>query len=180
MDELYDAVLADRRLRIAYRHSGSTSVHTYTVDPYGLVSTAGTWYLVADHAGQAQLFRTDRLGGVAVTTEPVRRRDGTQLARVWEELRRRVENREPGTVVRAGVRRRRLDMLQRLTRANFRGVVGEADDEWLIVELDYPVPAAVCQLLQFGTDVEVLDPPEAVEAISRVIAALAALYPAGG
>ncbi|MEU0723920.1 WYL domain-containing protein [Streptomyces sp. NPDC006140] len=91
-----------------------------------------------------------------------------------------MENREPGIVARARVRRRRLDMLQRLTRANFRGVVGEADDEWLIVELDYPVPAAVCRLLLFGTDVEVLDPPEAGEAISRMIAALAALYPAGG
>ncbi|CAL9325366.1 hypothetical protein SUDANB51_00973 [Streptomyces sp. enrichment culture] len=198
MDELYDAVLADRRLRISYRHSGSASVHTYTVDPYGLVSKAGTWYLVADHAGQAELFRTDRLGDVTVTPEPVRRREGVQLVRVWEELRQRVENREPGIVVRARVRRRRLDMLRRLTRANFRGVVGapepgreplaptdtpgvmRAETAWVTVELEYPVPVAVCQLLQFGTDVEVLDPPEAVEAISRVIAALAARYPAGG
>lgn len=34
-----------------------------------------------------------------------------------------------------------------------------ADETWLTVELEYPVPAAVCQLLQLGTDVEVLGPP---------------------
>ncbi|MEU2180713.1 hypothetical protein [Streptomyces thermolilacinus] len=33
------------------------------------------------------------------------------------------------------------------------------DDQWLVVELGYPEPAAACQLLQFGTDVEVLGPP---------------------
>ncbi|GAA2424478.1 helix-turn-helix transcriptional regulator [Streptomyces glaucus] len=244
LDELHDAVLADRRLRIAYRHSGRAAVDVYSVDPYGLVSKAGTWYLVADRAGRPRLFRADRLRGVAVTTEPARRRDGVELADVWEELRRKVESRGGGVVVRARVRRHRLDMLRRITRPHFLGAVGEdpadveepmtggepvtgadpptggeprtrdeavgedpvlgasgpggeggasgeggdgfdgrdravAHDAWLTVELEYPVPAAVCQLLQFGTDVEVLGPPEAVREISRAVAALAALYPTG-
>ncbi|KUH39563.1 MULTISPECIES: helix-turn-helix transcriptional regulator [Streptomyces] len=239
LDELHDAVLADRRLRIAYRHSGRATVDVYCVDPYGLVSKAGTWYLVADHEGRPRLFRADRLRGVTVTTEPARRRDGVELVDVWEELRRRVESRGKGTVVRARVRRRRLDMLRRITRPHFLGVAGEgapdaeelmtggnpppgsdlptgagpgtraepaggpartaegrdgrgddrrdgrgeegrdgaADgDTWLTVELEYPVPAAVRQLLQFGTDVEVLGPPEALREISRAATDLAALY----
>ena len=231
LDELHDAVLTDRRLRIAYRHSGRATVDVHSVDPYGLVSKAGTWYLVADLAGRPRLFRTDRLSGVAVTTEPVRRRDGVALVEVWEELRREVEYRGGGVVVRARARRHRLDMLRRITRPHFLGATGEgpldaeepmpgekpvageepptdgepavrgvpagepvrtvnggngkgddgrdgtaADDTWLTVELEYPVPAAVCQLLQFGTDVEVLGPPEAVQEISRAAAALAALY----
>ncbi|MEU2180714.1 WYL domain-containing protein [Streptomyces thermolilacinus] len=55
------------------------------------VFKAGVWYLVADHAGRPRLFRADRLRGVTVTTEPVRRRDDVELGAVWEELRREVE-----------------------------------------------------------------------------------------
>ena len=44
LDVLQDAVFADRRLRLRYRHSGEPETRTYTVDPYGLVSKAGVWY----------------------------------------------------------------------------------------------------------------------------------------
>ncbi|MBT2507483.1 YafY family transcriptional regulator [Streptomyces sp. ISL-98] len=186
VEALHTAVLADQRLRIGYRHSGSTTRNFYTVDPYGLVSKAGTWYLVADHEGRPRLFRTDRISDATVTAEPVRRRDGMELARVWEELRLEVEDRSTGMRVVVRVRRHRLDMVRRITGANFRGPAsagadpdGSADegaDGWLTVELTYPVPAAVCQLLQFGTDVEVLGPPEALRELSRAVAGLSSLY----
>ncbi|MDK1471921.1 WYL domain-containing protein [Streptomyces sp. 549] len=191
VDELYDAVLADRRLRIVYRHSGRAAADVYGVDPYGLVCKAGTWYLVADRAGRPRLFRADRLHDVAVTSEPVARRAEVELGDVWEELRREVEHRGGEVVVRARVRRRRLDMLRRLTRPHFLREVGAdsseaekpadgrhllTDDAWLTVELEYPVPVAARQLLQFGTDVEVLGPPEAVREVSRAAAALVELY----
>ncbi|MFF3933637.1 WYL domain-containing protein [Streptomyces hirsutus] len=57
---------------------------------------AGTWYLVADQAGRPRLFRVDRSRGIAVTTEPVRRRDGAELVEAWEELGRKVESRAGG------------------------------------------------------------------------------------
>lgn len=203
LEALHSAVLADRRLRIGYRHSGDTEVSFYAVDPYGLVSKAGTWYLVADHGGRPRLFRTDRISDAVVTAEPVRRRDGVELTRVWEELRREVEHRSSGMRVVVRVHRKRLDMVRRITAANFRGMpgpavaaAGEGDrdtgrresgrpdehgaapdgDEWLTAELDYPVPAAVCQLLQFGTDVEVVSPPEAVRELSLAVAGLRELY----
>ncbi|MFD7548781.1 helix-turn-helix transcriptional regulator [Streptomyces sp. NPDC059816] len=127
------------------------------LDPYGLVSKAGAWYLVADRGGRPRLFRTNRISDAVVTAEPVRRRDGVELARVWEEQRREVEHRSSGLRVVVRVGRRRLD-----------------GDEWLTAELDYPVPAAVCQLLQFGTDVEVIFPPEAVREVA--LAGLRELY----
>src|SRR5215469_7688135 len=57
---LQEAVFTDRRLRLRYRHGRNNQVRTYTVDPYGLVSKAGVWYLVSDHRGQPRLFRADR------------------------------------------------------------------------------------------------------------------------
>ncbi len=192
---LHHAVLADRRLRIRYRHSGQTTTRTYTVDPYGLVSKAGVWYLVADLDGQARLFRADRLSKVTLTDQPVQRRKGVELAQVWAELRREVERRDGGIRVTARVRRQRLDLVRRivgsylpLTVRDERGV-DEADDqagsggadpeEWVLIEVIYPVSGAIRQLLQFGTDVEVLDPPEARRDLARTAAEICAMYRVG-
>ncbi|KNB52171.1 helix-turn-helix transcriptional regulator [Streptomyces caatingaensis] len=183
LEALHAAVVADRRLRIAYRHSGRTQLDSYLVDPYGLASKAGVWYLVADERGAPRLFRVGRLADFTVTDEPVRRRDGVELAEVWEELRRGVEDRGSGVRVVVRVRQHRLDMLQRITGPSFRGPAGgapEGPDEpgaWRTAELVYPVTGAVCQLLQFGADVEVLSPPAAVREMALAVARLAELYP---
>ncbi|GAA2937108.1 hypothetical protein GCM10020221_36070 [Streptomyces thioluteus] len=187
LEALHSAAVADRRVRIAYRHSGSTRLDSYLVDPYGLASKAGVWYLVADERGAPRLFHADRLADFTVTDEPVRRRDGVELADVWEELRRGMEDRSTGVRVLVRVRQYRLDMLQRITGPSFLGLSqddgasgdgeGPAPDAWRTAELVYPVTGAVCQLLQFGADVEVVSPPGAVREMSLAVARLAALYP---
>ncbi|RLL68702.1 WYL domain-containing protein [Streptomyces sp. Z26] len=193
LDVLHTAVFADRRLRIRYRHSGERERRTYTVDPYGLVAKAGTWYLVADRRGRPRLFRADRVAAATVTDAPVRRRDGVELADAWEVLRREVERRPEGVRVRARVRRERLDMFTRLAGSDLaavlpeegggRGDGGGGDDGggggWVGVEMAYPVLRAVRQLLQFGTDVRVLGPSEARTELARAVAELHALYGQG-
>lgn len=67
LDVLNTAVFADRRLRLGYRHSGTTEPRTYTVDPYGLVLKAGVWYLVADHRAVPGLYRADRVRDATLT-----------------------------------------------------------------------------------------------------------------
>lgn len=74
---LQEAVLTERRLRLRYRHSGTDTPRAYTVDPYGLVSKAGVWYLVADRRAEPQLFRADRVREATLTDAPVRRRQGS-------------------------------------------------------------------------------------------------------
>ncbi|GAA4682092.1 helix-turn-helix transcriptional regulator [Streptomyces youssoufiensis] len=233
LEALETAVFTDRRLRLRYRHSGATRSHTYTVDPYGLVAKAGTWYLVADRGGTPRLFRADRIATATVTDAPARRRPGVELADAWESLRREVEERPVAVRVRARVRRSRLDMLVRIvgsllaTRvevlpepgpdrqgpdADARGDaqadapvgadaersdpvdgasagdmggaadvgdahdVGDAYDEWVTVEIGYTVVGAARQLLQFGTDVEVLDPPEVRAVLAATAARITDLY----
>ncbi len=114
LDELQRAVFTDRRLRIRYRHGGETRLRTYTVAPYGLVAKAGTWYLAADRRGRPQLFRADRVASAAVTDAPVRRRAGVELAEVWAQLRRQVEERPAPVRVTARIRRERLDLAVRI------------------------------------------------------------------
>ncbi|GAB2618182.1 YafY family protein [Streptomyces capparidis] len=178
LEALYAAVLSDRRLRVRYRHSGRTALRTYTLDPYGLVAKAGTWYLVADHRGRPRLFRTDRLARVDVVEAEVRRRTGVELTEVWHDLRREVEDRGGGVTITVRLRREWQDRVTRIAGGYFAGppVPEPGDGEWLRVEVVYPVVAAVRHLLQFGPDVQVVAPAEARAELSRAITELAELY----
>jgi predicted DNA-binding transcriptional regulator YafY len=176
MAALQDAVFADRRLRIRYRRSGEARARGCTVDPYGLVAKAGTWYLVADRRGVPRLFHTDRIAALTVTDEPVRRRPGVELADVWRGLRRDVEEQPAAVRIRARVRRARLDMFVRIVGAWIAAPPEDGDAEWVTVELGYPAIGAVRQLLQFGLDVEVLSPPEARRIAAETATAIARAY----
>jgi len=178
LDVLQDAVFTDRRLRLRYRHSGTTEPRTYTVDPYGLVAKAGVWYLVADRRGRPQLFRADRVQSARQLLDPVRRRPGVELADVWEVLRRQVEERPAGVEVVARVRRERLDFFLRLAAPQLSPSQGEFDlsGEWVTVRLRYARLQASRQLLMFSDQVEVLSPPEVRAELRAALASVAALY----
>ncbi|WDM15359.1 WYL domain-containing protein [Streptomyces lavenduligriseus] len=178
---LQDAVFCDRRLRLRYRHSGEREARTYTVDPYGLVAKAGVWYLVADRRGRPRLFRADRVRRARLLDEPVRRRPGVELADAWEELRRRVEEREGGVEVTVRVRREVADMFRRMAAAQ---LTAEPEDDgespWVTARLTYPVLRAVRQLLAFSDRVELLDPPEARAELVAGARSVLALYGEAG
>ncbi|MFF4489202.1 helix-turn-helix transcriptional regulator [Streptomyces sp. NPDC001544] len=162
LETLQDAVFADRRLRLRYRHSGERDPQTYTVDPYGLVAKAGVWYLVADRRGGPRLFRADRVHSARVLDDPVRRRPGVELADVWEVLRRQVEEPPGGLEVSVRVRREFLDMFVRMTASSLAEVPEDTgEEEWVTARLTYPFVRATRQLLAFSDAVEVLAPPEA-------------------
>ncbi|MGW3660432.1 helix-turn-helix transcriptional regulator [Streptomyces sp. NPDC005151] len=188
--ELHEAVLADRRLRLNYRHSGTSTPRAYTVDPYGLVVKAGVWYLVADRDGVPRLFRADRVRRAELADEPVVRRPGVELADLWGALRRQVDER-PGRVrLRVRVHRSRLDLFVRLHGGALTGEpspegpdgreAGEEGGEWLRAELAVDSVEWARALLSFGPNVEVLSPPQARDVLARHAAAVVALYGQAG
>ncbi|MFF7205702.1 helix-turn-helix transcriptional regulator [Streptomyces sp. NPDC008141] len=191
LDALNSAVFTDRRVRLRYRHSGTTEPRTYTLDPYGLVVKAGIWYLVADHRGAPRLFRADRVLSAAVTDDPVRRRAGQELADVWEVLRRQVEDRPAEVCVTARVSQERLDLFLRMHGSRLTGEpvpeepdaagqqAGAETPRWTRVELALGSLAAVRVLLAFGESVEVLSPPQARAELARAAAEIVALYGTG-
>ncbi|MFH8346736.1 helix-turn-helix transcriptional regulator [Streptomyces sp. NPDC018045] len=180
LDTLHTAVFADRRLRLRYRHSGESEARTYTVDPYGLVSKAGTWYLVADRRRRARLFRADRVAAATVLDTPVQRRAGVELADAWEALRRQVETRPAGLRVTARVLRSRLDLFVRIMGTALAEPPEDTGGTWVTVELALQELRAVRQLLQFTTSLEVLAPARARAELARAAASVAALYEDGG
>ncbi|MGI8695532.1 MAG: helix-turn-helix transcriptional regulator, partial [Mycobacteriales bacterium] len=109
---IQQAVWTDRRLRMRYGGSGRASVSTYTVDPYGLITKAGVWYLLAAHRGAPRLYRVARVSGVTILPRRSSRPDGLDLEALWQQLRARVERPSTAAVeVRFRVRAARTDMV---------------------------------------------------------------------
>ncbi len=142
---------------------------------------AGVWYLVADRDGEPRLFRADRVRGATLAEDPVVRRPGVELAQVWEELRRQVEERQGEVALRVRVHRSRLDLFLRLNAGALTGRPRpeEPESEWLRAELAVESVEWARSLLSFGPSVEVLAPPEARTVLAAHAAAVMALY-AGG
>lgn len=163
--------------RLRYRHGGETEPRTYTVDPYGLVSKAGIWYLVADRRGSPHLFRADRVRAATLLPEPVRRRPGVELADAWEVLRRQVEERPGALDVTVRVRRSRLDMFVRLNAATLAELPeDDGASEWVTARLSHGSVREARTLLAFGDAVEVLAPAEVRQELAATAAAISSVY----
>jgi predicted DNA-binding transcriptional regulator YafY len=187
---LQAAVFTDRRLRLRYRGSAERKAGQLeaadagtpaerVVDPYGLVCKGGIWYLVADSAGEPRLFRVSRVVAAEVDEAPVRRRAGVELAGLWEQLRRQVEERPAKVLVLARVRREWLDIFGRMCAGNLVGSVAEAEpagEDWVQVRLRYGAVPAARTLLSFGANVEVVSPPEVQADLAEQAADVMALY----
>jgi predicted DNA-binding transcriptional regulator YafY len=176
------AVFTDRRLRLRYRSSGrrepaaSGPGAERVVDPYGLVSKAGIWYLVADQDGEPRLFRVSRVVSAVADGEAVRRRDGVSLAGLWALLRREVEDRPAPLEVLVRVRREWLDVFGRICAANLTGSLPLATGEWIELRLRFAAVKAARTLLSFGANVEVLSPPEVRADLVAVALEIVGLY----
>ncbi|MGW3289796.1 helix-turn-helix transcriptional regulator [Streptomyces sp. NPDC001002] len=176
------AVFADRRLRLRYRHGRDNRVSVYTLDPYGLVNKAGVWYLVADHKGEPRLFRTDRAQAASVLTAPVQRRANAELSDLWEQLRQGIDGVPALLPITARVRDDTLAMFLRVhdtdlaptwERPSNSAGPGEG---WTEVELHFRSFLAATALLAFGPAVEVLAPDDLRELMARRARETAAIY----
>jgi hypothetical protein len=140
---------------------------------------SGIWYLVADQDGEPRLFRVSRVVSAEADEAPVRRRDGVELAELWQALRRQIEERPTPLGVTARVRREWLGVFCRICASHL--VDGEDDDggddpEWAVVRLRFGGVAAARILLSFGGDAEVVSPPEVRDDLAAVAAATVELY----
>jgi predicted DNA-binding transcriptional regulator YafY len=177
-----EAVWLDRQVRIRYRSSDAPQARELTVDPYGLVAKAGTWYLIGAEDGEPRLFRASRIEAADVTSTDTRRPAGLDLEALWLELRRRFDERGgEGLAVSALVR---TESLARFLRMSAGPTIDPArqqehteDRSWTEVALRFRGEGpAVAFLLGFGGEVEVLEPPSMRKAMAAAAQAIVARY----
>lgn len=177
---LQQALFTDRRLKLRYRHGSDGVERRYTLDPYGLVDKAGVWYLVADHRATPRMFRVDRILAAELVDDPVHRRKGTELADVWAELRRGIDEAPAAVDVTVRVRRTSLGHFLRLHQSDLAQPPPDGPPgEWVQLALKLRAVGAARPLLAFGTDVEVVEPGVVREELERVAREVADFYGAG-
>ncbi|MFT3809946.1 MAG: WYL domain-containing protein [Micropepsaceae bacterium] len=175
---LADAVWGERRLRLVY-DSWKARV-TREADALGLVMKGGAWYLVAGVEGQPRSYRVSNIQDMALIEGRAKRPRGFALGAWWAQQTREFETRLFSG--RAHIRisregRRLLTDLNPRAAAAMRATAKALPGGWTeaAIPVEGPVMAAR-QLLQLGTEVEVLGPGQLRDAITRQAAAVAALY----
>lgn len=174
--ELQRAVFEHRRIAVVYELRDTDKPMRAEVDPYGLVSKSGAWYLVADVGGTPRMFRADRVRDVELLTEPARLRPNIILRDLWVELLAQFDQRRTSLEVVVRLDRDDLGLFLRLHGNDVAGSVSRdnpplATDGSERVELTVQMQSVkACRaLLRFGASLEVVSPPEVREYIDTEI-----------
>ncbi|GGT06626.1 helix-turn-helix transcriptional regulator [Nonomuraea spiralis] len=161
---LWDAVRDRRVVRFDYRASGSETVRARTVEPWGVVSRRGRWYLAGfDRDRDApRAFRLSRIAGQVTAVG----RPGTVEVPHGVDLRAMVGFPEEPMDERVAVIRVRqgaCEGLRQLART-----VRPGEGGWDEAELAFTDPERLAGwMASLGGDVEVTGPPDAREAVIR-------------
>ena len=176
---LASAVWQGRRVRAHYREG--PRVVQRTLDPLGLVLKAGAWYLVARRSAGLRVYRVSRFVAARVGDETFERPAAFDLAAFWEEWSTSFERDRPRFDVRLRVPRAAVRFLRPLVHPAGRAALDDVSREPALEQIELTVPfehvdTAYRELLTFGADVEVLDPPELRRRVAAAGAAVAELY----
>ncbi len=171
------AVWNDRRVATVYKD------RLRVLDPYGLVLKAGAWYLAAlapsarAGGGGFLIFRVDRFASAEVLEESFDRDLDFYLAAFWAEQSAGFSR----SLLRTRITLRLTERGVRLLR--FVADPAALDDALASLQPDGTVQLGVegvnvafSQVLRFGPEAEVLDPPELREMIRDAAARMSALY----
>ncbi|MFR9749820.1 helix-turn-helix transcriptional regulator [Nocardia sp. 004] len=156
-----------RRLRIEYRSSGERRATARIVDPYGLFSRAGRWYLIADSDGHPRMFATVRLVSWTVLDDKRHLRPGITLADIVHELTAALEQRRD-VIVTALLDADREDIARRILGSRLLSVAPVDHTGQVRISVGYDQLDGVRQLLQFSDHIEIIDPPEARDLIAHL------------
>ncbi|MCP2163692.1 helix-turn-helix transcriptional regulator [Goodfellowiella coeruleoviolacea] len=174
---LLAAVQAGQVVRFGYRGQSSVQVRERTVEPWGVVSWRGRWYLVGHDRDRAapRCFRLSRvLGEVRLVGRPGAVQPPVDVD-LLQFVARTGADAEPGTTTATlWVAEDRAHGLRRRARTvGSRTVAGVPGD---LVEIDLDLPdTAASWIAGFGPDVLVLQPDTLARAVrERLLGALAA------
>lgn len=177
-----DAVWNERPIRMQYQSRKTEKERR--VEPLGIVLKGGVWYLVAQGEGAARTYRISRIGALDVLDERFDYPKAFDLEAYWTESTRRYEeglhpNRAEIRLSPWGIEAMG-EFLPPYVRAG-AVVSDEADAQgWRRVTLSVGSLAhAAMEILRFGTDAEVIGPPELRAKMAEVVSTLAKTYADG-
>lgn len=158
-----EAVFSDRKLSFKYWSSSKQNETRKVVDPYGLLSSGGTWYLCASDNKTVTFFRLSRIRHASILDKEVIRPTGIDVRELWRERREKfVKSLTPISVV-AWVRERRANDLNENTiavnRIDSENTSQIFLDNWSKFKLDFvDEKHAMSVVFMLGVDINVISP----------------------
>ena len=169
---VHEALRDGKRLKFAYRGANDAEPAQRKVEPWGVVCWRGRWYLVGHDLdrGASRAFRLSRVvGDPVVEGKPgsVTIPEGIDLVAMVSTM---DAPRNEAALARVRVRHDRAMGLRRLTID-----IADDGDGWDVVTVPCPDPHRLAeQVLSYGSDVVILSPTEARDAIVTRLQKLAA------
>jgi predicted DNA-binding transcriptional regulator YafY len=94
LQTIQEALWQDQKLRLFY-HEDDGVWSERLIDPYGLVSKARVWYLIAGCYDEKCVFRVSRIHNATITEEQFVRQEDFDLAAYWTDYCAQVEINRP-------------------------------------------------------------------------------------
>lgn len=171
-----EGVFAGRMLSFGYEQRDvDAPVVLAGIEPLGLVTRGGSWYLVAVIGDRYRMFRVDRMSNVRLLEESPAQAEHPPLFEVWRGLDADYRRDYSSVRVRARVRRRSLGIFLRAHERDLAAPTKKSESagaEWTEVELNLRSFGHAQALLAFGTDVEIIEPADLVRHLDTIVEAL--------
>jgi predicted DNA-binding transcriptional regulator YafY len=173
------AVWAQRPIRIRYQSWKAEK--RCTVEPLGLVLKSGVWYLVGQVGGDARTYRISRMLDLEVLDQRFERPKAFDLAAYWRNSTQRLEADLHQNLATVRLSPWGVRMLEALTSPYVCAatqISPEVDaDGWHTAVMPVgSIRQASVDLLRFGLEAEVLEPPELRAKMAAVVAGMNAIY----
>jgi predicted DNA-binding transcriptional regulator YafY len=174
-----DAVWTQRLIRIHYQ-SWKTERHRL-VEPLGLVLKGGAWYLVGRVDGDARTYRISRILDLEILDQHFERPKAFDLAEFWQTSTRRLEADLHQNSATIRLSPWAAKMLEAFTSPYVRAatrISPTVDAEgWHTATMPVgSIRQACVEILRFGADAEVLEPPELRAKMASIVAGMSEIY----
>lgn len=170
--DLFAAIRARRAVRFDYRTATGAAPETRSLEPWGLVSYHGAWYVIGQDTvrGAARTFRLSRITGSVQLVG----RAGAVTVPADVDFKERVVSSAGPAEVRSAVLRVRAGRAAGVRRGGTMLAPAPHEDDFDQIEV--PMPSlwdAARRIAAQGPDVVVLDPPDLKEAVIDLLAGAA-------
>ena len=158
---LQEAIWQERRLSVTYQRGEQAAERV--LDPLGLVAKGRIWYLIAaTNEGETRTYRVSRIQQASLLDEPCTRPHDFDLARYWQQSSATFLANIPRYPVSVRVAQSALPRVSQAGRYIQLEQMNPPDEHgWIAARILFEYKEEVCgYLLSFGTEIEILDPPE--------------------
>ncbi|MGA9917295.1 MAG: YafY family protein [Paraburkholderia sp.] len=151
------------------------------IEPLGIVLKSGAWYVIGRVGTDIRIYRISRILELSLLDETFERPLAFDLAAYWQDSTQRLSEEMHANEATLRLSPWGMQMLEVFTSPFARSAakIGEPDpvDGWRTVTLPVGSMRQACaELLRFGTEAEVLAPPELRACMGEVAAALHRRY----